>query len=96
MEKLKDGQSAANRQKIKFRFFDISSFPKTTKMVKLTSSDGQEFSVPREVASLSVLIKNMLEDFGEETDTPIPLPNVSGQILAKGIILYAINSLGSH
>lgn len=54
-------------------------------MVKLTSSDGQEFTVSREVASLSVLIKNMLEDFGEETDTPIPLPNVSGQILAKGM-----------
>ena len=57
-------------------------------MIKLTSSDGQEFSVPREVASLSILIKNMLEDFGEDyTDTPIPLPNVSGPILAKGLYL---------
>jgi S-phase kinase-associated protein 1 len=53
-------------------------------MVKLTSADGQEFTVTKEVANMSVLIKNMLEDFGEETDTPIPLPNVSGQILAKG------------
>ena len=57
-------------------------------MVKLTSADGQEFSVPKEVANMSVLIKNMLEDFGEETETPIPLPNVSGQILAKGNLRY--------
>jgi S-phase kinase-associated protein 1 len=55
-------------------------------MVKLTSADGQEFTVTKEVANMSVLIKNMLEDFGEETDTPIPLPNVSGQILAKGSV----------
>jgi S-phase kinase-associated protein 1 len=57
-------------------------------MVKLTSADGQEFSVPKEVANMSVLIKNMLEDFGEETDAPIPLPNVSGQILAKGTLIH--------
>jgi hypothetical protein len=61
-------------------------------MVKLTSSDGQEFVVPREVAGLSVLIKNMLEDFGEDTDTPIPLPNVSGPILAKGRVASAFAS----
>ena len=55
-------------------------------MVKLTSADGQEFTVPKEVANMSVLLKNMLEDFGEEGEAPIPLPNVSGQILAKGKI----------
>ena len=77
-------------------------------MVKLTSSDNQEFTVPREVASLSVLIKNMLEDFGEDSpeDNPIPLPNVSGQILAKGrlykllkkliIILFNLFIMKSH
>ncbi|TPX33082.1 hypothetical protein SmJEL517_g03928 [Synchytrium microbalum] len=40
-------------------------------MVKLTSSDGQEFAVPKEVACQSVLIKNMLEDIGESDDAPI-------------------------
>ena len=54
-------------------------------MVKLTSSDNQEFTVDKDVACLSVLIKNMLEDFGEDSeDNAIPLPNVTGQILAKG------------
>ncbi|KAJ3101681.1 hypothetical protein HDU97_001222 [Phlyctochytrium planicorne] len=57
-------------------------------MVKLTSSDGQEFSVGKEIACQSILIKNMLEDVGESEDQPIPLPNVSGPILSK-VIEYA-------
>ncbi|KAJ3023843.1 hypothetical protein HKX48_000531 [Thoreauomyces humboldtii] len=57
-------------------------------MVKLTSSDGQEVSVAKEIACQSVLIKNMLEDVGDSDDQPIPLPNVSGPILAK-VIEYA-------
>ncbi|KAJ1553907.1 suppressor of kinetochore protein mutant, partial [Cladochytrium tenue] len=36
----------------------------------------------------SVLIKNMLEDVGDADDQPIPLPNVSGPIMAK-VIEYA-------
>ncbi|KAI8846598.1 Skp1 family, dimerization domain-containing protein [Chytridium lagenaria] len=47
-------------------------------MVKLTSSDGQEFSVAKEIACQSVLIKNMLEDVGEAEDQPIPLPTKGG------------------
>ncbi|KAJ3023196.1 hypothetical protein HKX48_003974 [Thoreauomyces humboldtii] len=57
-------------------------------MVKLTSTDGQEVSVPMEIACQSVLIKNMLEDVGDSEDQPIPLPNVSGPILAK-VVEYA-------
>jgi len=53
-------------------------------MVKVTSSDGQEFNISKEIACQSVLIKNMLEDVGEAEDLPIPLPNVSGPILSKG------------
>ena len=53
-------------------------------MVKFTTSDRQEFNIPKEVACLSVLIKNLLEDLGEESEAPIPLPNVSGHILSKG------------
>ncbi|KAJ3356084.1 hypothetical protein HDU83_001998 [Entophlyctis luteolus] len=53
-------------------------------MVKITSSDNQEFTISKEIAYQSVLIKNMLEDAGEADDQPIPLPDVSGVILQKG------------
>ena len=54
------------------------------KMVKLTASDGKEIIVPKEVAIQSTLIKNMIEDIGD-TEQPIPLPNVSGPVLEKGL-----------
>ncbi|RIA99671.1 Skp1 family, dimerization domain-containing protein [Glomus cerebriforme] len=54
------------------------------KKVKLTSSEGTEFQVERSVAERSVLLKNMLEDVGEN-DMAIPLPNVNGPILTKVI-----------
>ena len=53
-------------------------------MVRLSSSDGQEFTVVKEIACQSVLIKNMLEDLGDDEDAAIPLPNVAGTVLAKG------------
>jgi len=54
--------------------------------VKLQSSDEQEFEVDRAVAEMSVTIKNMLEDMeGVGSEAPIPLPNVTGKILAKVI-----------
>ncbi|CAG8722657.1 5258_t:CDS:2, partial [Acaulospora colombiana] len=54
------------------------------KTVKLTSSEGTEFQVERNVAEKSVLLKNMLEDVGE-SDMAVPLPNVTGPILIKVI-----------
>ncbi|CAI2180539.1 17682_t:CDS:2 [Funneliformis geosporum] len=57
--------------------------------VKLTSSEGTEFKVERDVAEKSVLLKNMLEDVGE-SDMAIPLPNVTGPILQK-VIEYCIH-----
>ncbi|KAJ3413978.1 hypothetical protein HDV05_007267 [Chytridiales sp. JEL 0842] len=57
--------------------------------VKLTSSDGKEFTVEKAVAERSILLKNMLEDVGD-ADTPIPLPNVKGDILKK-VIDYCIH-----
>ncbi|KAI9190836.1 Skp1 family, dimerization domain-containing protein [Polychytrium aggregatum] len=57
-------------------------------MVKLTSSDNVDFSISKEVAFQSILIKNMLEDIGDSEDQPIPLPNVTGAILTK-VIEYA-------
>ncbi|OBZ69090.1 Suppressor of kinetochore protein 1 [Grifola frondosa] len=51
-------------------------------MVLLVTSDNEQFTVDKEVAERSVLIKNMLEDVGE-SDQPIPLPNVSSSVLKK-------------
>ncbi|WAQ88480.1 hypothetical protein PtA15_9A607 [Puccinia triticina] len=53
-------------------------------MVVLVTSDGEQFTIDREVAIRSVLIKNMIEDVGE-SDNPIPLPNVSASVLKKVI-----------
>jgi S-phase kinase-associated protein 1 len=53
-------------------------------LIKLQSSDEQEFEVEKSLAEQSVTIKNMLEDI-PENDTAIPLPNVSGKILQKVI-----------
>ncbi|KAF9432841.1 E3 ubiquitin ligase complex SCF subunit scon-3 [Entomortierella beljakovae] len=52
--------------------------------VILTSLDNETFTVDKEVADRSILIKNMIEDVGE-TDAPIPLPNVSSPVLKKVI-----------
>ncbi|WFC99352.1 hypothetical protein MYAM1_002096 [Malassezia yamatoensis] len=51
-------------------------------MVLLTTSDNEHFTVDRDVAERSMLIKQMIEDIGE-SDHPIPLPNVSSGVLAK-------------
>lgn len=51
-------------------------------MVVLTTSDNEQFTVDRDVAERSVLIKQMIEDIGEN-DMPIPLPNVSSSVLTK-------------
>ncbi|GAA6002106.1 hypothetical protein JCM10207_003078 [Rhodosporidiobolus poonsookiae] len=50
--------------------------------ITLTTSDGESFDVDKDVANRSVLVKNMLEDVGE-SDQPIPLPNVSANVLKK-------------
>jgi len=54
-----------------------------TEMVKLQSSDDQEFEVTKQVAEMSKTIKLMMEDLEDDMDLPIPLPNVAGKILAK-------------
>jgi S-phase kinase-associated protein 1 len=55
--------------------------------VFLTSSDGKSFTMDKEAACQSNLIKFMLEDLGE-SDSPIPLMNVNSQIMEK-VIEYA-------
>jgi S-phase kinase-associated protein 1 len=49
--------------------------------VTLQSQDGQEFKVEVKVAQMSETVKNLIEDAG--TDDVVPLPNVTGKILAK-------------
>ncbi|GHJ88856.1 hypothetical protein NliqN6_5258 [Naganishia liquefaciens] len=51
-------------------------------MVTLSTNDGEKFEVDKQVAERSVLIKNMMEDIGADTEA-IPLPNVSSSVLKK-------------
>lgn len=53
--------------------------------IKLESSDEQVFEVAREIAEMSVTVKHMLDDVDADSENAIPLPNVSGKILAKVI-----------
>jgi S-phase kinase-associated protein 1 len=57
------------------------------KVIRLQSADDQEFSVTGQIASMSVTIKNMLDDLGWDDDDAIPLPSVDGAILEK-VIAY--------
>jgi len=60
----------------------MSDSPKIT----LTSNDGANITVDRAVAERSMLIKNMMEDLGEENiDSAVPIPNVNEQVLKKVI-----------
>lgn len=55
--------------------------------IKLQSSDGETFDVEVNIAKQSGTINTMLDDLGmdEEDDDPVPLPNVSANILRKVI-----------
>ncbi|KAG7582877.1 SKP1 component POZ domain [Arabidopsis suecica] len=55
----------------------------STKMISLTSSDGQTFEIKEEAARQCQIINHMIED--DCTDNEIPLPNVTGKILAMVI-----------
>lgn len=54
-----------------------------SKNLSLVSSQGESFEVESDVACMSTLIKNMVEDSG--ADEAIPLPNVKSAILSKVI-----------
>jgi S-phase kinase-associated protein 1 len=57
--------------------------------IVLQSNDTKpaEFSVTREAAKMSGLVKDMLEDQDQEEQTVIPIPNVTGRTL-KYVIEY--------
>ncbi|KAK1362952.1 hypothetical protein POM88_038513 [Heracleum sosnowskyi] len=54
-----------------------------TKMITLKSSDNETFEVEEKVAMEALTIKHMIED--DSACTTIPLPDVTGTILAKVI-----------
>jgi len=57
-----------------------------TGKLKLQSNDREMFEVDRDVALKSETVKNMIDDVEPSAaDQAIPLPNVSGKILAKVI-----------
>lgn len=54
--------------------------------ITLTSNDGVSISIDRAVAERSMLIKNMMEDLGDEaSNQAVPIPNVNEQVLKKVI-----------
>ncbi|KAI3896574.1 hypothetical protein MKX03_023149 [Papaver bracteatum] len=55
----------------------------TSKIYTLKASDGENFDVEESVAVQSQTIKHMIDD--DCADNGIPLPNVTGKILAKVI-----------
>lgn len=58
----------------------------STPTIKLQSSDHVEITVDRQVAERSILIKNLLEDIGDQTvDEAVPIPNVNEAVLNKVI-----------
>lgn len=58
---------------------------KATMRVTLQSNDGAQIEVDRVVAERSMLIKNLIEDLGDESVSaaPIPIPNVNEAVLKK-------------
>jgi|ERR1712000_156942 len=66
--------------------FTMSAEP--AQKVWLASNDSATIEVDRVVAERSMLIKNMLDDVGDEAirqDNPIPIPNVNEAVLRKVI-----------
>jgi len=59
--------------------------PKAGK-ITLVSNDNVAIEVDRKVAERSMLIKNMMDDLGEEAaSTEVPIPNVNESVLKKVI-----------
>lgn len=61
------------------------SADRNTQRVTLTSNEGSTIEVDRVVAERSMLIKNLIEDLGDDAiaNSPIPIPNVNDPVLRK-------------
>ncbi|KAJ0967013.1 hypothetical protein J5N97_023930 [Dioscorea zingiberensis] len=55
---------------------------KMIKIIKIQSSDGQEFEVEQPAAEMSRLIKQVLEA-GDNSEDTIKVPEVKGEVLSK-------------
>jgi S-phase kinase-associated protein 1 len=55
----------------------------TTKNVILISKEGDQFTVEKDIAWQSVLVRTMLEDDDDDSTPQIPLPNVTSKALVK-------------
>eukprot|EP00594_Rhizosolenia_setigera_P013814 CAMPEP_0178954758 /NCGR_PEP_ID=MMETSP0789-20121207/9187_1 /TAXON_ID=3005 /ORGANISM="Rhizosolenia setigera, Strain CCMP 1694" /LENGTH=65 /DNA_ID=CAMNT_0020636233 /DNA_START=38 /DNA_END=231 /DNA_ORIENTATION=+ len=54
--------------------------------ITLKSKEGESFTVPLEVARMSVLIKSTIDEDDDADDIPeVPLPNVKAAVLKKVI-----------
>jgi hypothetical protein len=53
--------------------------------INITTSDGVNMKVERPVAERSILIKNLLEDLGGESEEHIPIPNVCPHLLTRAL-----------
>ncbi|KAK4123543.1 E3 ubiquitin ligase SCF complex, Skp subunit [Parathielavia appendiculata] len=63
------------------------SADKGIQKVTLTSNEGTSIEVDRVVAERSMLIKNLIDDLGDDAveSSPIPIPNVNDPVLRKVI-----------
>lgn len=61
------------------------SADKNIQKVILSSNEGSTIEVDRVVAERSMLIKNLIEDLGDDAigSSPIPIPNVNDPVLRK-------------
>ena len=51
--------------------------------VILVSAEGEEFAVSKKVASLSIMVQNIVADDEDNEEKHVTLPNVRKDILAK-------------
>lgn len=58
-----------------------------SKVITLTSSDGQKHTIDEKSAERSNLLKGLISDYTEDTD--IPMPDIRGDVLKK-VVEYLI------
>jgi S-phase kinase-associated protein 1 len=57
--------------------------------ITVITSDQVTLKIDRDVAERSILIKNLIDDIGEENLEPIPIPNVRGCLFFCLCVLWA-------
>ncbi|KAI3885670.1 hypothetical protein MKX03_032046 [Papaver bracteatum] len=70
---------------------EVGSLSPSTKsekkrMIILKSADDKEFEVEESILMISKTLKHIIEDGCDGNEVPIPLPNVTGELLEKVIV----------